>query len=87
MTGAGRVLPSGGVLFMYGPYIEPGVETAPSNPSFDLSLKSRNPAWGIRRLDEMTALAARHNLALSERILMPANNLSLFFRKEGFCLK
>jgi hypothetical protein len=82
MTGAGRLLPSGGVLFIYGPYIESNIETAPSNLSFDLSLKGRNPAWGIRRLDEVTALAARHSLELSERIVMPANNLSLFFRKR-----
>jgi hypothetical protein len=82
MTGAGRLLPSGGVLFMYGPYIEPGIETTPSNLAFDLNLKSRNPAWGVRRLDEVAALAARHSLELSERIVMPANNLSLFFRKR-----
>ncbi|HEY2660034.1 MAG TPA: DUF938 domain-containing protein [Caulobacteraceae bacterium] len=81
MTGAGRLLPSGGVLFLYGPYIEPDMETAPTNLSFDLSLRSRNPAWGIRRLDEVTALAAQHGLRLSERIAMPANNLSLVFRK------
>jgi hypothetical protein len=81
MTGAGRLLPSGGPLFLYGPYIEADVETAPSNLAFDLSLKSRNPAWGIRHLDEVTALAAEHGLTLSERIAMPANNLVLVFRK------
>ena len=81
MTGAGRLLPSGGPLFLYGPYIEADVETAPSNLAFDLSLKSRNPAWGIRHVDEVTALAAKHGLKLSERIAMPANNLVLVFRK------
>ncbi|HTJ89899.1 MAG TPA: DUF938 domain-containing protein [Acidocella sp.] len=44
-------------------------------------MKARNPAWGLRRLDEVTALAAQHRLELSERIAMPANNLSLIFRK------
>ena len=82
MAGAGRLLPSGGVLFLYGPFIEPHVETAPTNLSFDLSLKERNPAWGVRRLDEVTALAAHHGLELSARIAMPANNLSLFFVKS-----
>ena len=81
MTGAGRVLPPGGLLFLYGPYLEPDVETAPSNLAFDQSLKARNPAWGLRRLDEVTALAARHGLALTERIAMPANNLALVFRR------
>jgi len=79
MAGAGRLLPSGGMLFLYGPYIESGVETAPSNLAFDLDLKRRNPAWGLRNLDDVTALATRHGLRLSERIAMPANNLSLIF--------
>ena len=83
MTGAGRVLPIGGLLFLYGPYLEPEMETAPSNLAFDQSLKARNPAWGLRRLDEVTALAARHGLQLTERIAMPANNLALVFRRVG----
>ena len=81
MLGAGRLLPSGGVLFLYGPYIERDIETASSNLAFDVSLKSRNPAWGLRHLDEVTALAATHGLMLAERIVMPANNLSLIFHK------
>lgn len=81
ITGASRILPAGGILFLYGPYIEPDVETAPSNLDFDRLLKHRNPAWGVRRLDEVTALAGRHGLDLAERIAMPANNLALFFKK------
>ncbi len=81
MAGAGRLLPPGGVLYLYGPYIEPGVETAPSNRAFDESLRARNPAWGLRRLDEVADLAAQHGLGLDQRIAMPANNLSLVFRR------
>jgi len=82
LRGAGRILAPGGTLFLYGPYIEADVPTAPSNLAFDASLKSRDPAWGLRRLDEVMALAARHGLELAERITMPANNLSLFFRQH-----
>ena len=81
MAGAGRVLPRGGMLFLYGPYLEADVETAPGNLAFDASLKSRDPAWGLRHLDEVAALAGRHGLTLAERIAMPANNLSVVFRK------
>ncbi len=81
MTGAGRVLAADGLLYLYGPYLEDEVETAPSNLAFDASLKSRNAAWGIRRREDVEALAARHGLTLEERIAMPANNLSLVFRK------
>ena len=82
MAGAGRVLPAGGLLFLYGPYIEPGVETAPSNLAFDASLKARNPAWGLRHLEAVTALAAGCGLDLARRVAMPANNLSLVFRRR-----
>ena len=81
MTGAGRLLPPGGLLYLYGPYIESGVDTAPSNLAFDDSLRARNPEWGIRRLDEVVALAKGQGLSLAERIAMPANNLSLVFRR------
>lgn len=81
MAGAGRVLPAGGRLFLYGPFLEAGVETAPSNLAFDQSLKSRDPAWGLRDLAEVTTLAAVHGLALVERLAMPANNLVVVFEK------
>ena len=81
MTGAGRLLPKAGRLFLYGPYIERDVQTAPSNVAFDRSLRDRNSAWGLRLLDEVVALAAENGLKLSQRISMPANNLVLVFQK------
>ena len=81
MAGAGRVLPPGAGLFLYGPFIEADVPTAPSNLAFDESLKARNPAWGIRRVDALAALGDAQGLSLTERIAMPANNLVLVFRK------
>jgi SAM-dependent methyltransferase len=81
MAGAGRVLAPGGLLFLYGPYIESDVATAPSNVAFDFDLRRRNPDWGLRRPGEVRTLAARHGLRFAERIAMPANNLSLFFRR------
>jgi len=83
MAGAGRVLIPGGRLFLYGPYVEAEVETAPSNLAFDASLRARDPAWGLRDLAEVKALAAAHGLAFAERIAMPANNLVLVFERVG----
>ena len=82
MAGAARVLPRDGLLYLYGPYFEADPPTAPSNLAFDQSLRSRNPAWGIRRLEDVIALAAERGLVLAERIMMPANNLSLIFRRS-----
>jgi len=81
MAGAGRVLPAGGALILYGPYIEAGVEAAPGNLAFDADLKRRDPTWGLRDLADVTALAAGHGLTLAERVAMPANNLCLLFRR------
>ncbi|WP_262272074.1 class I SAM-dependent methyltransferase [Microvirga yunnanensis] len=81
MGGAGRVLPSGGVLFLYGAYKENGAHTAPSNEAFDQDLRRRNPEWGVRDLEEVADLARGHGLELVERITMPAHNFSLVFRK------
>lgn len=81
-AGAARILPADGVLITYGPYLEDEVDTAPSNLAFDQSLKSRNPAWGIRRREDLEALAAVHGLALHARVAMPANNLTLVFRRS-----
>jgi SAM-dependent methyltransferase len=81
MAGAARVLTPGGRLFLYGPYFEADVPTAPSNLAFDESLKSRDSAWGLRDLAEVKALAAGQGLAFAERIAMPANNLVVTFEK------
>ena len=79
---AERVLPRpGGLLYLYGAYREAEVPLAPSNEAFDASLKARDPAWGLRDRDEVVALAKAHGLALTLRSEMPANNISLLFRR------
>ena len=84
MAGAGRVLPDpGGLLVLYGPFREADVPLAPSNAAFDESLKSRDPAWGLRDRDAVVAEARKHHLHLTRRVEMPANNLMLLFRKVG----
>jgi SAM-dependent methyltransferase len=81
MRGAARLLPAGGPLILYGPYRRAGVPTAPSNEAFDMSLKSRNPAWGLRDLEAVQAEASGQGLAFERLYEMPANNLTLVFRK------
>jgi len=81
MRGAGRVLAPGGLLLMYGPYRLAGQHTAPSNESFDASLRERDPDWGIRDLDAVVAEAEQAGLALREKVAMPANNFTLLFSR------
>lgn len=81
LAGAQRLLKSGSPLYLYGPYRRSGVETAASNEAFDRSLKARNAEWGLRTLEELVAEAQRCALVLDAVVQMPANNLSLVFRR------
>jgi SAM-dependent methyltransferase len=79
---AARLLPPAGPLYLYGPYRQSGVPLVPSNVAFDESLRSRDPRWGLRELDEVAALAAAAGFGPPEVTTMPANNLSVVFRKR-----
>lgn len=80
-SGAARLLAPAAPLVLYGPYIEPDVPTADSNIAFDASLRARDPAWGLRQIDDVKAAAAAAGLTFAERRTMPANNLMLLFRR------
>ena len=82
MAGAASVLTTaGGLLVLYGPYLEADTPLAPSNAAFDADLKRRNPDWGLRDRDAVVAEARRHGLVLTQRTEMPVNNLMLLFRR------
>ncbi|KVR23042.1 SAM-dependent methyltransferase [Burkholderia ubonensis] len=80
-AGASRVLRPGGVLVLYGPYRREGRHTAPSNATFDAQLRSRDPSWGVRDLETVVALGLDRGLDCIEVVEMPANNLSVVFRR------
>ena len=80
--GAGRLLRPGGVLFLYGPFKRDGVHTTPSNEAFDQWLKQRDPAFGVRDLDDVTRVGEKNGLTFRETVAMPANNLSVVFVKS-----
>lgn len=82
LSGAHDLLAQDAPLILYGPYLEADVETAPSNVEFDAWLKSRNPEWGLRELTWLDALAKRHGLTRTRRVAMPANNLTLVYRRR-----
>ena len=80
--GAARHLRPGGLLVLYGPYLENG-QAAQSNLDFDASLKRRNPEWGLRELEEVTRVASSHGLQRQQIVRMPANNLTVVFAKSA----
>jgi SAM-dependent methyltransferase len=83
MQGAASHLAPQGQLITYGPYFVDGEQAAPSNLAFDADLRSRNAAWGLRRLSQVAAAAADAGLVLRESVLMPANNRLLVFGRTG----
>ena len=82
IAGAARLLPQGGPLILYGPWLKDDVETVDSNLAFDANLKSRDPAWGLRRVEDFTDAAEGWGLNLADWRQMPANNLMLLFRQS-----
>lgn len=80
LDGAAKLLPPGGPLVLYGPWLKEDIPTAPSNLAFDLDLKSRDPEWGLRRVEDFAAGAAERGFRLEETRSMPANNLMLLLR-------
>ncbi|HYI49773.1 MAG TPA: DUF938 domain-containing protein [Allosphingosinicella sp.] len=82
MRGAARLLEQGAPLYLYGAYRRAGVVTAPSNEAFDESLKARDPDWGLRDLEEVVAEAEKNGFGLENVTEMPANNLSVAFRRR-----
>ncbi len=81
-AGAAHLLPPQSVLYLYGPYRIGGCPTAPSNVAFDERLRAQNPAWGVRDLEEVEALGKRSGFSLDETVAMPADNLSVIFRRD-----
>jgi hypothetical protein len=81
MRGTARVLPGGGPLYLYGPFRRSNRPLEPSNEAFDRDLRDRDATWGLRDLDKVIACGMQYGLKFEECVDMPANNLSIVFRK------
>ena len=82
VAGAARILPPGGALILYGPWLKDDIATAPSNVAFDRDLRSRDPEWGLRRVEDLAAAAASRGFELEQTRAMPANNSMLLLRRS-----
>ena len=81
IKGAAAILPPGSPFYLYGPYKREGFPTAPSNQAFDRSLRDRNATWGLRDLEAVAAMAQSVGFSPPVITEMPANNLSVVFRR------
>ena len=83
IRGAARVLSRDGILFLYGPFKQDGTHTAPSNAEFDASLRAQDAQWGVRDLEAVAEIASAAGFAAPVVEAMPANNLSMIFRRQA----
>jgi len=84
IAGAACLLPVDGPLILYGPWLKDDIETVPSNLAFDADLRSRDPEWGLRRVEDFASAASANRFRFVDFRQMPANNLMMLFRlSEG----
>ena len=77
-----HLLPSEGLLIIYGPFQKNGRHNSASNAAFDASLRARDPNWGVRDLSWIEELLQPLSLQLIRRQSMPANNNTLVLRNS-----
>ena len=80
IAGASHLLPEGGPLILYGPWLKDDVVTVPSNVAFDADLRHRDPEWGLRRVEDFAGAASERGFELAQVRPMPANNMMLLLR-------
>ena len=80
-AGAAEVLTQGALVLLYGPFKRDGLHTAPSNAAFDEQLRSQDREWGVRDLEAVVDVAVEQGFACQSVIEMPANNLSVVFKR------
>ena len=79
---AGTMLRGKGIFCLYGPFSRGGRFSTASNEAFDASLRARNPAMGIRDLDDLELLARNNGMRLERTYAMPSNNLLVIWTRE-----
>lgn len=82
LKNASRVLPENGLVFFYGPFIRPDVETAPSNLMFNMRLQQRDPDWGVPDLVAVCEEAKKYGLSLKAVHDLPSNNVMVVLHKQ-----
>jgi SAM-dependent methyltransferase len=78
---AGKLLRADGVIITYGPYRRGSDFMSDGNLQFDSALRRRDPQLGLRDIGDVVAQAAVSGWQLAAEISMPANNLTLVWRR------
>lgn len=79
----GSALSGGGVFCLYGPFRVAGAFNTTSNEQFDAGLRSRDPAMGVRDLEQLDDFAAAAHLEGRRLYAVPSNNYVAAWRKQA----
>jgi hypothetical protein len=71
-----------GFLAIHGPFMREGTFMSASDREFDEEIRSRDPEWGIRDLEEVMRVAGEYQLRKEEIREMPAGNWMLILRRQ-----
>ena len=80
----GNALSSGGVFCLYGPLRVAGAFNTASNEQFDASLRGRDPAMGIRDLEQLDDFATAANLERRRLYAVPSNNCVAVWQRRAY---
>ncbi len=80
-AGVGKLLHTGGLFILYGPFSFGGKHTSESNALFDMRLQRQDPFMGVRDVDELNVLAEEASMAFQHDYPLPANNRVLLWKK------
>lgn len=81
-TGVAARLVTGARFCLYGPFNIDGCFTSQSNANFDAHLRAEDPKMGIRDMTAIEELAKSRHMSLEQKVVMPANNFILVFKKS-----
>jgi cyclopropane fatty-acyl-phospholipid synthase-like methyltransferase len=79
----GVALRARGVFCLYGPFRRDGQFNARSNADFDIDLRGRDPAMGIRDLEMLDKFAQANGLRRRRLYAVPSNNYVVVWQKTG----
>jgi SAM-dependent methyltransferase len=72
VRGAARMLPPGGPLAVYGPFVHRGTRLSGRLARFDAELRAADPALGVREVEALAGAARGAGLVLDAELEMPA---------------
>lgn len=80
---AAHTLPTNGSLSIYGPFLFSDRPNAPSNEEFDERLRTLDPRFGVRRVDDVARAATQAGLSVGDVVPMPHNNTTLVIHRPA----